>query len=124
MSDKSGEGQAKAGRGGNVPPPHARWKKGQSGNPKGMPPKTETQKQLAEVIKAYLNETDAKNKTRLRKLLEKLSKINNEKGARLMLEYGFGKVAEKVLLDGSGEVTVRVVYGANGSATDSSPKAE
>ena len=79
-----------------MPPMHARFKKGQSGNPKGGPVKTETQKQLAEVIKAYLNETDAKNKTRLRKLLEKLSKINNEKGARLMLEYGYGKVKESV----------------------------
>src|SRR3990167_7937520 len=97
-----------------LPPVEHRFKKGEVANPKGRPLKTETQKQLAEVIKAYLNETDAKNKTRLRKLLEKLSKINNEKGARLMLEYGFGKVAEKVLLDGSGEVTVRVVYGANG----------
>src|SRR3990167_4323790 len=109
------------------PPIHSRFPKGKSGNQKGRTPITETQKQLKEVIVAYLNETDSRKKSNLRKLLEKLSKVRNEKGARLLLEYGFGKVPQPVALEADGELVVKVVYGDKGTdgvTTGPSPKAK
>ena len=104
MSDKSRDKQAKgAGKGGIVPPVKSRWKKGQSGNPKGMPPRTETQKQLKELLVKWFNETDEKGKSNLRKQIEKLAKVKSEKGARLLIEYGFGKVRDELDITSGGE---------------------
>ena len=92
------------------PPVHSRFKKGKSGNPRGRTPKTETQKELAAVIKAYLNETDSKEKSNLRKQIEKLARLKTEKGSRLLLEYGFGKVPQPVVGDKDRPLKVQVEF--------------
>lgn len=87
--------------------PH-KFKKGESGNPNGRPPKTETQRQLKELLVQWFNETDAKGKSNLRKQIEKLAKVKSEKGVRLLLEYGFGKVKDELDVTSGGEA-IRIV---------------
>jgi hypothetical protein len=78
------------------PPLHSRFKRGQSGNPKGRPPKGES---MAEVPREIGETTGTDGMPRKRKLLERIWEMA-ERGdlaaARLILEYVDGKPVEHI----------------------------
>ena len=72
------------------------FKKGQSGNPAGRPPKLPG---IDEIIAKVMNETDAEGYTRTEKILRKMAiKAETDcRAAELIMERGYGKV--KNLMD-------------------------
>lgn len=90
----------------NPPPEHTRFKKGESGNPKGRPKIAENIKELKALIVAWNNETDAKGKSNIEKQIAKLAK--SERGLKLLWEYGYGKVQQEIDITSKGEA-IRIV---------------
>jgi hypothetical protein len=89
------------------------WKPGQSGNPKGRPKGI---KYISEAIKEQLENNPALLDELARKLIERAMKSDN--ALNIIFERTEGKVP--IGLIGNGEVTIRVVYDNDRSATSES----
>jgi hypothetical protein len=99
-------------KGRNPPPVHSRWKKGQSGNPKGRPKNSD---ELAAVVRELLAETvkdkDGKKHTKLKLMLSAMMTGKNADRAAL-LERGWGKVPTSIELSGKDDappIVIRVI---------------
>lgn len=107
----AGDKQAKAGRGGNIPPVEHRFKPGQSGNPAGYTKnirnKRELEKLMLEILNEPLGETGM---TRLEAMVKTMSSSRNPADKKTILEYAFGKVTQPVDVENSGEMRVIIEY--------------
>jgi hypothetical protein len=87
----------RAGNGGVVPPVEHRFQKGDKRiNRRGRPKDFDA---LRALVRDFLAEPTTKNKSRLWKLLEDMARTKGERVK--MLEYGYGKVPDKVETVGS-----------------------
>lgn len=88
-----------------LPPEKNRFKKGQSGNPKGRPPKLP---KLDELMAEVLGE-EKEGIVAAVAILKKLRAQaigGNVKAAEVLLDRGYGKATAKVTLDGSLDVEI------------------
>lgn len=93
------------------PSPATRFKKGQSGNPKGKPKMPD----LKEAMARSLGETNKDGTTALDQIIQALRRKaaqGDVRAAELLLARGFGKVPEKVDVTTAGEkiVTPPIVW--------------
>ena len=92
------------------PPMHSRWKKGQSGNPKGKPRNAD---ELAEVVRELLAEKveDPATKKRHTKLKLMLSSMmTGKKADRVeLLNRGWGKVKDELKISGDADEPLVIV---------------
>jgi hypothetical protein len=98
---------AKQGNNRQPPPEATKFKKGQSGNPKGRPKKVP---KLEEVIENVLGEVNAKGESVPEVILRRLvtsAKNGSIKAAELLLDRTYGKVKQGVEL--SGEISLNKV---------------
>ena len=106
-----------------LPPPRdTRWKKGQSGNPKGRPRKRRIEDALAEQLAGEvdgINLLDAMAKIAIRKSLK-----GDAKFWQMVTERTSGKVPDKVENDGKVRIEVRYVTEADDDADDQPPEAD
>jgi hypothetical protein len=92
---------SRAGRGGNHPPEHTKWKKGDpSPNPKGKP----SMRRLTDAARAVLAEVDPKTgksgAETLAALMLRRAKQGSVKHAALLLAYAEGRPAQNVNVSG------------------------
>lgn len=89
-----------------VPPDHTKFKKGQSGNPKGRPPVIpELNQLLAKVLSETKGDMTAAEAI-LRSLLQKATSSSHSQSVRaaeVLLERGFGKTTQPVDVTSKGQ---------------------
>jgi hypothetical protein len=89
-----------------LPPKQNRWQKGQSGNPKGRPSKTEGLEILDEIL---AREDPVSRKTAWRQLWEvavRLAKQGSAKHFDFVMSYKLGKPKLPIETTGSGRVEI------------------
>lgn len=117
MTD-TGEKQAKAGRGGNIPPVDTRFGGARANrrNNKGRPKSFDALRKLAQQIAAEeLQSTDGEVITRIEALLRVMSTSRNPADRKTFLEYAFGKPKEEIEHSGGQELSIKIIK-VNGSA--------
>lgn len=86
--------------------PH-KWDKGQSGNPKGRPPKLPQLDKLLDAVLGEEKEGISAAEVILKALRLKATK-GDVRAAEVLLDRAYGKASQKV--EQSGETTIRVIY--------------
>jgi|694.fasta_scaffold27346_5 hypothetical protein len=84
-----------------------RWKKGESGNPKGRPKLPDLKEAMANILGEEKNGRNALEVI-LAALQAKAAK-GDAKAAELLLKYTYSQPVQKVEQSGSSDVTIRVV---------------
>jgi len=97
----------KAGKNGVVPPREHRFKKGESGNPKGRPKGTGITDKLREIV----FKDDGKVAEELADMARKAAMDGDYRFWNAITERLDGKVPDKI--EGTGEVTIRLEYVGN-----------
>ena len=124
MTEDTGEKQAKAGRGGNVPPVDTRFggKRANRRNNKGRPKSFDALRKLAQSIAAEeLQSTDGDVITRIEALLRVMSTSRNPADRKTFLEYAFGKPKDEVDVTQDGSLKVIIEYADTPIKTSKTP---
>ena len=111
MTDDTGEKQAKAGRGGNLPPVDTRFggTRANRRNNKGRPKSFDALRKLAQSIAAEeLQSTDGDVITRIEALLRVMSTSRNPADRKTFLEYAFGKPKDELQINGDGVIKINI----------------
>jgi hypothetical protein len=99
----------RAGKNGNVPPAHARFKPGQSGNPNGRPRETS----LTAIIRRVLAEADEEHGTKGEKLIAVALRAADKGDFRYfkeLIERNDGKVPDRIADADGNKLIVEVQY--------------
>jgi len=96
------------------PPEHSRFKKGQSGNPKGRPPKLPHLDKLLDEVLGEEKDGVTAAKVILQALRLKATK-GDVRAAEVLLDRAYGKA--KQAIENSGETTIKIIY-AEGDSTE------
>ncbi len=91
------------------------FKKGQSGNPNGRPPKLPELDKLLDKVLGVENAGGITAAERILEALEKKATKGDVRAAEVLLDRAYGKA--KQAIENSGETTIKIVY-AEGDSTE------
>jgi hypothetical protein len=91
-----------------TPPEHSKFKKGQSGNPKGRPPKLPQLDKLLDNVLGEEKDGMTAAEAILKALRLKAAK-GDVRAAEVLLDRAYGKAKQSILQENTGEQTIKII---------------